>query len=1099
MLDDGRYAAAETLAAEGRQQIAASQGEESLAAAEAADLQVEALVRGGKAVAPASVLLAEKTISLKQRHGHRADATMAVSLHNLGLLRVERGELAAARVALQRALTIRRASATLQPGDVADTLDQLALTAIRAERLAEAERRLRESLDLRHAAGSDAARSRTLYLLALLHRQRGNYAQAVDTLAQAHTAQQTLRPDHPDRALIVELSGDLSMLDGQAAAAQQAWTEAAARVEQSLGPNHPSLARLHRVRGLAALWDGALDEARALFTTAAAIGEQGLAECHEEYGALLGSSALMAVADGDYPAARRLQSRALAIHERCLGPTHSMTVTAIHNLADVALQTGDLAEAERMNTRAVRLWSLGLGPQHPYVARGLDALAEVVALRGQQQRARDLYARALSIRRRTLGGDHPDVAWTLMNLARTNAAAGNPSAALSQINRAIGIYERGGASQTPDYFARALLFRGEIEMRRSGYDAARESFRRAFDVRERTFGTHHPLTAEARAGMAAAELALGSGADALTLALQAEEDGRNHLRETIRYLPERQAVGYAAIRPRGLDLAVSAVLDRDDRASAVLDAVIRSRGVVLDEVAARTQSESQAESAFASLGAAAASARQRFANLNYRLLRGDDSVSPAAIEAAQRRKEEAERELAEQSVAARGDLTRSAIGLDDVRRALPPSTALVSFIRHERLARTVTRNGTAVRRMAFYSAFVLRSDTGVVRVLPLGSATAIEALIDAWRAEASGHSTKPVAGPVAAEQSYRSVAGALRAKVWDPLSSWVRGTSKVLIVPDGMVNLVAFAALPVDRGRYLVESGQTVHYLSTERDLVPRDSMPRGRGLLAVAGAPFDQRPSISTAISARRSGCDRPESLLRFEPLPMALEEAQDVARVWSSAASAVSGVNDHVSGDAVVLSGSSATERAVTASMKGRQIVHLATHGFFLDTHCAAALRAGGMSANLVGAILTADNPLLLSGLALGQAKSGASDQTDDGILTAEEVTGLSLRGTEWVVLSACDTGVGTIRDGEGVFGLRRAFHVAGARTVIMSLWSVEDRATRSWMRALYDARLTRGETTDRAVADASLSMLRERRARGQSTHPFYWAAFVAAGDWQ
>jgi len=116
----------------------------------------------------------------------------------------------------------------------------------------------------------------------------------------------------------------------------------------------------------------------------------------------------------------------------------------------------------------------------------------------------------------------------------------------------------------------------------------------------------------------------------------------------------------------------------------------------------------------------------------------------------------------------------------------------------------------------------------------------------------------------------------------------------------------------------------------------------------------------------------------------------------------------------------------------------------------------------------------------------------------LTAEEVASLDLSGVEWAVLSACDTGLGLIRAGEGVFGLRRAFQVAGTRTVIMSLWPVEDRATRTWMLTLYRGRFERELDTADAVRAASLAVLRDRRARGLSGHPFFWAGFVAAGDW-
>jgi CHAT domain-containing protein len=144
---------------------------------------------------------------------------------------------------------------------------------------------------------------------------------------------------------------------------------------------------------------------------------------------------------------------------------------------------------------------------------------------------------------------------------------------------------------------------------------------------------------------------------------------------------------------------------------------------------------------------------------------------------------------------------------------------------------------------------------------------------------------------------------------------------------------------------------------------------------------------------------------------------------------------------------------------------------------------------------------HPLRLSGLALAGAnrRFSAGREEDDGILTAEEVAALDLGGVEWAVLSACDTGVGEVRAGEGVFGLRRAFQTAGARTIVMSLWAIDDRATRAWMRTLYEKRFAEGLSTADAVHEAATSVLRQRRAQGASSHPFYWAAFVAAGDWR
>jgi CHAT domain-containing protein len=206
---------------------------------------------------------------------------------------------------------------------------------------------------------------------------------------------------------------------------------------------------------------------------------------------------------------------------------------------------------------------------------------------------------------------------------------------------------------------------------------------------------------------------------------------------------------------------------------------------------------------------------------------------------------------------------------------------------------------------------------------------------------------------------------------------------------------------------------------------------------------------------------------------------------------------------GEVTVLSGRSATETAVTHALAGHRIVHLASHGFFLDASCLPAVpgsrAVGALARAAAHEPIMAENPLVLAGLALAGANGvPGGDRDDDGILTAEEVAGLNLLGTEWAVLSACDTGAGQIAAGEGVIGLRRAFQVAGVRTVIMSLWSVDDQAARTWMRNLYEARFDHHLSTSESVRAASARVLADRRMRAVTTHPFFWAAFVAVGDW-
>ena len=153
--------------------------------------------------------------------------------------------------------------------------------------------------------------------------------------------------------------------------------------------------------------------------------------------------------------------------------------------------------------------------------------------------------------------------------------------------------------------------------------------------------------------------------------------------------------------------------------------------------------------------------------------------------------------------------------------------------------------------------------------------------------------------------------------------------------------------------------------------------------------------------------------------------------------------------------------------------RMLHIATHGFFLHDDRIA-------------------NPLLRSGLALSGANLNAGTN-ENGVLTALEASNLNLWGTRLVTLSACDTGVGEVRNGEGVYGLRRAFFLAGAETLVMSLWPISDYVTREMMTAYYSG-LKTGLGRGDALRQAQLAMLKRKHRE----HPFYWASFIQAGDW-
>jgi CHAT domain-containing protein len=269
--------------------------------------------------------------------------------------------------------------------------------------------------------------------------------------------------------------------------------------------------------------------------------------------------------------------------------------------------------------------------------------------------------------------------------------------------------------------------------------------------------------------------------------------------------------------------------------------------------------------------------------------------------------------------------------------------------------------------------------------------------------------------------------------VWSPVAGQVEGARRLFIVGDGATLLINFDALPVGRARYMVEAGPVVHYLNSERDLVTEPTeTPSGTGLLAVGDPAFDSGPAQNAI--ARSRGASPAEHRdawdcgdfrsVRFGRLPKSGVEAREIAQIW--------GDPTHTS----VLTGAAANERAFKAQAPGHRVLHLATHGFFLGGTCedtpATSRGIGGTSplgSKSKAAVL---NPVQLSGLALAGAnlRANGGPNGEDGILTAEEIASLNLNGTDWAVLSACDTGKGRIQVGEGVLGLRRAFQ-AGRST--------------------------------------------------------------------
>jgi CHAT domain-containing protein/tetratricopeptide (TPR) repeat protein len=587
---------------------------------------------------------------------------------------------------------------------------------------------------------------------------------------------------------------------------------------------------------------------------------------------------------------------------------------------------------------------------------------------------------------------------------------------------------------------------------------------------------------------------------ALEESLEAEQHAREHWARSALQLEELSAIGLEenTFIARALHPAVCAAarLSRPGAAQRVWDALLLSSDRVFRECAERLELARAASTPeLARAGARLAGARLRLAGLYVQSRRsGDERAFAGKVEQARVEREQAERELAGLSNAGRTtEASRS--DFQALRRALAPDVLLVRFCLAGRPYSGPAARSHPLDLESCYYACVARGADAEPRIIELGPREEIDGLVARLRQAIRNGAASP---------EFAHVSRDLRRRIWDPFAKDLAGARLVLLVPEAALHLVPFEALSTDSGEFLVESGPLLHVLGSEADLggVSSPDSPGHGGLLALGDPDFAAAPRAPRATAgdllALRHAPSGP-SLSSWPALPHTREEIAAVVASWKAGPFADEG--------SAMLAGESASERELRRRAPGRRVIHLATHGYYEDAP--ARDRDDAMRGVApVGAIAAVELPrsradrlpFLRSGLVLaGASAGGAAPGDDDGILTTEEVLGLDLSGVEWVVLSACDTGLGEIRSGEGVLGLRRAFRMAGARTVIASLWPVEDRWAREWMEALYRARFVDRRSTAEAVRAASLAVLSKLRAEGEEPLPRRWASFVAVGDWR
>jgi CHAT domain-containing protein len=796
-----------------------------------------------------------------------------------------------------------------------------------------------------------------------------------------------------------------------------------------------------------------------------------------------------------------LAKRQLAVAEAAAGTRTRNYVSSLSNLSEVYVTLSRPAEGRPYAERAFKI-SQKEFPDDEEGINAADELAYVCNALGDFPCALRASEASIAIDRKP-GPEHPwDLAVALNNLSDLKERMNDEPGAGAAIEEALAV----GMKARPDdpHIGVFENNAGSHYLRTQQFDLALAHLNRAIELFARFYGVDSSYELKAQSSLAdlynrtgqfplawknyeiglgnkyltvdeRAELqsvfarSLASGGDlprAIEEGLAAARIGRENFVLQARTLPERQALAYDRRRPRGLDTALSVLTRHPELPSAdIYQEVVRSRALVADEMARRQKNLNAGQDpAIAGLLKDLNQARADLLAVEQGTP-GKPGDSEAIAQATSKM-EEIERSLAERSAAVRNDDRLSAVSLDDVRRNLPARSVLVSYVAFSR--RAVQAVDAVHASAPAYVAFVLHPDSDRIRVFDLGAAKPIEDLVTRLRATADAEAHSGGLGSIRNERGYREAGEALRKLVWDPLRGELDGANLALVVPDGSLNLFPFGGLPDGKG-YLVEHGPVIHLLSSERDLIPSPGQPKKTGLLAIGSPQFDLQGGSHppAALRGEDVACNEFRQL-DFHPLPGTAEEVNDINSSWR---------RWNGTEPSALVTGAEATRARFLEDAPHSRVLHVATHAFLLDRRCGD------------------DNPLLHAGLVFAGARNGRAS----AILTAQQIASLDLNGVEWAVLSACNTGNGLMLDGEGVLSLQRAFRVAGARSVVMALWPVDDDVTRHFMHELYAERLGRHATTADAVWNSTRMLLLERRAAGKSTHPWYWAGFVGSGGWE
>ncbi|MEO8702785.1 MAG: CHAT domain-containing protein [Kofleriaceae bacterium] len=856
------------------------------------------------------------------------------------------------------------------------------------------------------------------------------------------------------------------------------------------------------------LWSqNRFDELEAVYQRMLAITKKLNGDTSQEYASQLQAYGSMLFSRNEYSAAQRVYEQVIKIHE-ANPKAESQLASAVQMLGTLQWTLGQQAKAIQSFDRAIALSQkdpnatimvktatiYGVSAQYHYGGRP-DLAAPLV------KRVTEMYEKEIARLEKTAPDDYQlpamlgmlgymhrqngdlvkaEAAFTKtiaisekktgysgyeISLAEIKRAQGKHKEALALVEKLVAAMSK-IAPQSVSYYNQTMA---DILRDMGDYKRAEALIQSHRAFLEKTYGKKHPIYGMSELSMAYIYMATGKIPLAEQLLTDSLELAEKDLSNVLKTGTEADHAAYFKRNSYQLDTAINFHLNYAAKsptaARLAMTTLLRRKGRVLDAAAASLATiRSKLSADDKKLLDELASARAKLAKLT---VAGPTATGEAdyakEVAALEDQVQKLELQIGKKSAAYR--VVSQSINLAAVQKLIPKDARLVEIISFQpgdpKAAYSI--NPKLLPRK--YVAFVVGQSGDPVTV-DLGPVAPIDDAVEKFRKSVSDPDNDR------ALDLGRALYDLTMAKVIPKLG----GVTSVLIAPDGALNVVPFSALVDDKKQFLIKK-YTFTYLTSGRDLLRLNVKTKAQGGGVIFADPsFDAtgKPTAPAGTTRGRRSADL--ASLSWQPLPGTGLEADEVTKTMKGL---------------TVYRGVNATETTLKA-VHGPKVLHLATHGFFLTDEEPAEEVGGDASRSAAPTAGPAyENPLLRSGLALAGANKLTSGD-EDGIVTAMEASGLDLWGTKLVVLSACETGVGKVTNGEGVYGLRRALVIAGAESMVMTLWQVDDNATKDLMAGYYK-KLNAGRPRSSALREIQL----EISAREKYAHPYYWASFLPAGD--